>query len=127
MNIRNTIKKGVKVLIINEKTINNFKQNKIKYLVRDFTEYGVPEEVTREILLKRGINKWLANRMAIINLKDELKNQVKFWLKSMEVEKKYHSKNSLIYRQFVGILETTISIRQRIRSICHSSRWQFPE
>ena len=119
----------MKVLIdtVNEKTINSIRQNKIRYLVRDFTEYGVPEEVTKEILLKRGINKWLANRMAIINLKDELKNQVKFWLKSMEVEKKYHSKNSLIYRQFVGILETTINIRQRIRKICHSSRWQFPE
>ncbi len=113
--------------MVNEKTINNIRQNKIKYLVKDFAEYGVPEDVTKEILLKRGINKWLANRMAIIGLKDKLKNQIIFWLKSMNVEKKYHGKNSLIYRQLVGILETTINIRQQIRKICHSSRWQFPE
>jgi len=112
---------------VNEKTINNIKQNKIRYLVKDFAELGIPEDTTREILLKRGINKWLANRLAIIYLKDELKNQIIFWLKSMKVEKKHNTKNSLIYRQLVGILETTINIRQRIRKICHSSRWQFPE
>lgn len=112
---------------LSEKTINNFKQNKIKYLVRDFADYGVPENVTREILLRRGINKWLANRMTIIGLKDELKNQINFWLRSMKVEKKFNGKNSLIYRQFVGIMETTVGIRERIRKICHSSRWQFPE
>ena len=27
--------------MVNEKTINNFKQDKIKYLVRDFAEHGV--------------------------------------------------------------------------------------
>ena len=112
---------------VNEKNINNFRQNKIKYLVRDFAEYGVPEEATREILLKRGINKWLANRSAIIGLKDELKQNINIYLYNMKIIKKYHGKGNKVYRQIVGMLSKTNEIRQEIRKICHSSRWVFPE
>jgi hypothetical protein len=119
---------------VNEKTINNVKQNKIKYLVKDLAEYGVPEEVTREILLKRGVNKWLANRMAIIGLKDELKKEIKNTLAFMKVLEhseicfcKLTGKKNEIYRKQLGRLQATEEIRKRIRSICHSSRWVFPE
>ena len=112
---------------VNEKSINCFKQNKIKYLVKDFAKYGVPEDVTREILLKRGINKWLHNRMAIINLKDEIKEEIKALLFMMNYYKEEYGKNCPIYRELVGNLKTTNNIRQRIRKICHSNRWVFPE
>jgi len=114
---------------IDKKTINNIRQNKIRYLVRDFAEYGIPEEATREVLLKRGINKWLANRMAIIHLKDELKTEIKRILGLMEFYNKRGSasKNHPIYREFVGELKALIEMRQKIRKICHSSRWIFPE
>ena len=113
---------------VNEKTINNFKQNKIKYLVRDFAEYDVPEEVTREILLKRGINKWLANRMAIIGLKDELKQNIRDYLSLMyTIKVSMQGKQSLYYKEILGKLKEVNSIRQRIRKICHSKRWIFPE
>lgn len=112
---------------VNEKNINNFKQNKIKYLVKDFAGYGVTEEVTREILLKRGINKWLANRSRIIELKDDLKIGVKYCLDSMRFADKLRGKQSGGYRQLVGMLFMINEIRQEIRKICHSSRWQFPE
>jgi len=119
---------------VNEKNINNFRQNKIKYLVRDFAEYGVPEEATREILLKRGINKWLANRMAIIDLKDEMKEEIKNTLTFMEVLKhteicfcKNTGKQNEIYREQVGKLKALEEIRRKIREICHSTRWQFPQ
>jgi len=119
---------------VNQKTINNFKQNKIKYLVRDFAEYGVPEDVTKEILLKRGINKWLANRMAIIGLKDELKEEIRNTLAFMKVLEhaeicfcKLTGKKNEIYREQLGRLKASEEIRKMIRKICHSSRWQFPE
>jgi len=112
---------------VDEKTINNFKQNKIKYLVKDFAEYGVPEDVTREILLKRGINKWLHNRMLIINLKDELKEEIKDLLQQMDYYQAEYNKEDGVYRELVGSLRATNNIRQKIRKICHSSRYVFPE
>ena len=112
---------------IDKKTINNIKQNKIKYLVKDFTECGVSEEVTREILLKRGINKWLANRMAIIHLKDELLQYIRDCLGLMRTISSVEGKNSLNYKEMLGQLKATNGIRQQIRKICHSSRWQFPK
>jgi len=36
-------------------------------------------------------------------------------------------KRSGEYKETLGNLKTTIGIRQEIRKICHSSRWQFPE
>jgi len=112
---------------VNEKTINNFKQNKIKYLVKDFAEYGVSEDITREILLKRGINKWLANRMAIIHLKDELLQYIRDCSGLMQTIAMVEGKNSLDYKEILGQFKATTGIRQQIRKICHSSRWQFPE
>ena len=112
---------------VTEKTINNFKQNKIKYLVKDFKEYGVPEEVTKEILLKRGINKWLANRMKIINLKDELLQDIRNCLGLMQIVAMIEGKYSQKYKEVLGNFKATNNIRQKIRKICHSSRWVFPE
>ena len=112
---------------VNEKTINNIKQNKIKYLVKDFKALGIPEDTTREILLKRGINKWLYNRMRFINLKDELKQKTIAYLYSMKLNEKYHGKDSPIYKQLLGMMLTTVHIRKQIRKICHNSRWVFPE
>lgn len=112
---------------VDEKNINNFKQDKIKYLVKDFAKRGVPEDVTREILLKRGINKWLYNRMLLINLKDELKVDIKDLLQDMDYCQVAYSKRNGLYRELVGILGATTRIRQKIRGICHSSRWVFPE
>ena len=112
---------------VNEKSINCFKQNKIKYLVKDFKEQGVSEDVTREILLKRGINKWLHNRMLLVNLKDELKQEIKDLLSSMDLYQAEYDKSCGEYRELVGNLKVTNNIRQRIRKICHSSRWVFPE
>lgn len=112
---------------INEKNINNYKQNKIKYLVKDFAIHGISEEVTKEILLKRGINKWLANRMAIINLKDELKQDIKDLLNLMDCYQAEYDKSRGEYRELVGNLKATNNIRQKIRKICHSNRWIFPE
>jgi len=112
---------------VTEKTINNIRQNKIRYLVKDFAKYGVPEEATKEILLKRGINKWLANRMAIIHLKNELLQDIRDCLGLMRIISNVEGKNSLNYKETLGQLKATIGIRKQIRKICHSSRWQFPE
>jgi len=112
---------------VNEKTINNIKQNKIKYLVKDFKALGIPEDTTREILLKRGINKWLYNRMRFINLKDELKQGIRNTLSLMPLVKNVEGKGSKKYIGLVGELKATNYIRGQIRKICHNSRWVFPE
>jgi len=112
---------------VNEKNINNFRQNKIKYLVRDFAEYGVPEEATREILLKRGINKWLANRSAIIGLKDGMLGYIRFCLSIMKAIDMIEGKENLFYKEVLGQLKALIAVRRNIRKICHSSRYVFPE
>jgi len=112
---------------VTEKTINNIRQNKIRYLVKDFAEYGVPEEATKEILLKRGINKWLANRMAIIHLKNELLQDIRDCLGLMRIISNVEGKNSLNYKETLEQFKATNGIRQQIRKICHSSRYVFPE
>lgn len=108
---------------VTEKNINNIKQDKIKYLVQDFKECGVSEETTRGILLKRGINKWLANRLAIINLKDELLQDIRDYLSLMQIVAMVEGKYSLKYKEVLGSLKATNTIRQKIRKICHSKRW----
>ena len=112
---------------VNKKTINNMKQDKIRYLVKDFAKYGVKEEATREILLRRGINKWLVNRIAIIGLKDRLLQDIRDNLGSMQTIAMVEGKQSLPYKETLGKLKAINQVRQKIREICHSSRWQFPE
>jgi len=114
------------IIEINEKNINEYRQNKIKYIIKDLEQY-VPEDIIREVLLKRGVNKWFMCRGEFINLKDELKDFTNSILKIMFALKLQEGKRGGRYREMVGMLKTTICIRERIRRICHLSRWQFPE
>jgi len=76
----------------------------------------------------------LANRMAIIGLKDEMKVEVNNCLAFMKVLKSAEicfcsntGRRNEIYRQELGKLQALEEIRKKIRKICHSSRWIFPE
>ncbi len=138
---------------VTEHNINQYKQNRISLIVHDLVHY-VPEDITRKVMLKRGVNKWLYCRGKIINLKDELKSEVTEILGEMKEIKKqrkfltevlnkdivnpekfgYHKncKRELYklcnrYNKLVGKLDATSTIKEKIREICHLSRWQFPK
>ena len=66
---------------INERTIWNVRQNHPELVVRDCVEaFGLTEEqagVLRQILMLRGVNKWLLARRRFIRLKHEVKDMLK--------------------------------------------------
>ena len=111
-------------MLITPKNIWCFKQNKIKYIVQDLLPY-VDEEIIREVLLARGVNKWLACRKDLIRLKNNLKKEITNQIELIRQAKK--EKNELLRQRLVGQWEKMVEIRERIRNICHSDRWRFPE
>jgi len=66
--------------------------------------------------------------MAIIGLKNDLKQNIRDYLSLMyTIKVSMQGKQSLYYKEILGSLKAVNRIRQEIRKICHSSRWQFPE
>jgi hypothetical protein len=105
--------------------IEQMKQNKIKYVVKDFQKYGIVENITRNILLARGFNKWIANRMEFIRLKEKYKYEITAKLRELceakRLKQHYHT------AKIKGELKILVRVRQDIRKICHSPRRQFPD
>lgn len=97
-------------------TIWNFKQNKPTLIVRDIREKypQIPEDFIYEILLKRGVFKWLAVRRNLIKLKDEWKNTIRELNRKKTPEEK-------------GFLKALERCRKQVRALCHSERWQAPD
>lgn len=125
--------KGIKM--INNKTINNFKQNRATYVVDDIMEkvktkgYDITREDLYEILLKRGIFKWLKVRKYIINFKEILKKAVTdLTLYNIDNKSYFKSKLSTMsptekYWYTRGKIEAYIGCRKNLRLFCHSTRW----
>ena len=97
-----------------EKNLWQYKQNRPILIARDLEEYGVPKEVTMEILLKRGVFKWLAVRRELIKLKNRWKDEIR----ALNRRKTEREK---------GYLEALIKCREEIRKLCHSERLQAPD
>lgn len=114
-----------KIMDLTPYNIEQIKQNKIKYVVRDFQKHGIAETVTRYILLARGFNKWIANRGEFIRLKDKYKHEITAKLQELQVAKS--QKRYYHIAKIKGELKILIRVRQDIRKICHSPRWQFPD
>lgn len=127
---------------MNKQTINQAKQNKPIYIARDLRDlYGVPIEATMEILLKGGVFKWMAVRRDLITLKDEIKHKItetetykrncKFNLELNRYCKIPLVPNSrelyLKYVEAKGYQKALEAIQKRIKSLCHSPRWQAPD
>jgi len=99
---------------MNENDIWNEKQNHPELVVQDCKEeFNLTEEQCeklREILMRRGVNKWLRNRYLFINLK----HRVKEMLKSYPIKSKEYR---LIH-----------SIYAPMHQIANSQRWvQWPK
>ena len=106
-------------LDVAESNIENFRQNKLRYVERDLRDLcGVPVETTRLILRARGIEKWIANRRDFIHLKNELKDSIR------EVNERIPQLHGLDRQRAVGQMEGMMFARAAIRSICHSSRFR---
>lgn len=92
------------------------KQNKPSLIVKDIIDKypDINPDFIYEILLKRGVFKWLSVRRDLIKYKDILKNKItKLNRKKTSKEKGY----------LVGLEEC----RKRIRELCHSERWVAPD
>ena len=58
--------------------IGCFQQNKLRYVARDLHRLaGVPVDITRRVLLARGVAKWMRNRQVIIDVKHAMKDRIK--------------------------------------------------
>lgn len=97
-------------------TIWNFAQNKPSLVVRDIiTKYpDVDPNFIYEVLLKRGIFKWLSVRRNLIKLKNEWKDEIR----DLNYKKTPEEK---------GYYKALIKCRRRIRQLCHSDRWVAPD
>lgn len=112
---------------LTRETIWMFKQNKPSLVIRDVCSLPVEKIVPREIeniLLKRGVNKWLTNRREFIKLKNRMKLDITRTLAAMQTakqEKRWH------HRQYLrGQLSILVCIREDLRTICKSERWVNP-
>lgn len=105
--------------------INNMRQNHPELIVRDLSGYVSPE-ITRQILLYRGVNKWLRVRRLLIQLKTRWLEEIK----TLEAEKKQAKANgdTRKYHQLQGAIKTLIDCRCQVRALCHSPREvSFPQ
>lgn len=113
-------------MVVDRKSIDGLRQNKLRYVFWDMSEHGFSEHdigFVRTSLLARGINKWLANRRDFIRLKNDLKVEIR----ELHERIRGKPKKSLERQRLVGRMEGLVSARERIRQICHSPRWRFPE
>jgi hypothetical protein len=97
------------------KNIWNERQNKPSLIVKDIKNIypDIDEYIIYEILLRRGVFKWLAVRRELIILKNEWKETIK------SLNRKKTDKEK-------GYLKAMENCRKQVRLLCHSERWQYP-
>ena len=102
---------------LNPSTINNFRQNTPELVIRDARRMlSLNEEqcqILRDILLARGINKWLKARRDIIRYKEKVKESIKY------IQSTY-KKGDVAQKATLQVLNL---VRRDLRIICHQSRW----
>jgi len=103
-------------------TINNFRQNSPELVIRDAKQLlnldKAQCDILKDILLARGINKWLKARRDIIKLKDEIKQEI------VELQSIYEKWNP-VHKERLKLLN---SFRVKLRKICHQKRWvEWPD
>lgn len=147
--------------------IEMFRQNKPSRIVRDLVALGLTSEQAYEVLLARGVFKWMSVRRSLIKQKDIWKEQIneiqtlirenkqeRRSLAQMELSLKSARLASVqtpdapglseidnllrttqqgiemslrTYARLKGQLAVLVEVRQQIREMCHSSRWQTPD
>jgi len=102
----------------------SFAQNKPTLIVKDLSPYIHPDFVF-EVLLKRGVFKWLAVRRDLIKLKDAWKNEIK----QVHIEKANAkaARDFRRYNELKGYQKALERCRKDVRALCHSERWRAPD
>ena len=100
----------------NKKTIWCFKQNKPSLVVEDIVaKYpNVDPDFIYQVLLQRGVFKWLSVRRDLIKLKNTMRKKIS----------KLNRKKTLEER---GYYKALLNTRASIRKLCHSERWVAPD
>ena len=110
---------------INKATLWQERQNKPSLVAQDLCQYGVSEETVYDVLLRRGIFKWLAVRRKLIRLKDKWRKEITWTIENIRLAKKQGSREALYWHR--GYLKALEDCRKAIRELCHSDRWQAPD
>ncbi len=98
---------------VDPKTIWNFRQNHPELVVKDCRrEFGLDDKQCdrlRQILMERGVNKWLWARRRFIDLKHRLKEDVRL-LQVSDIGERV-------------LRERLISVYSEMQNICKMPRW----
>lgn len=102
---------------INKKNMWMFAQNKPSLVVEDIVERypGVDRDFLYEVLLKRGVFKWLSVRRDLIRLKNKWKEII---AANNERKKDLRLK---------GAINQLIACKEQVRKLCHSERFVAPD
>lgn len=111
--------------MLNQKNIWEWKQNKPTLIAKDLTKYGVPEDTTYQVLLQRGVFKWLAVRRDLIKAKDRWKAEITATIDRIREAKKNGRYGDLMYLR--GYLKALEMCRGEVRAMCKSERWRAPD
>jgi len=111
--------------LLTPELIWNIEQNKPSLVAKDLLAFGVPPKVTHDILLARGVYKWLSVRRQIIKLKNVWKCRITETLERLRVAKREHNDYEVGYLR--GYLKAHEECRAEVRALCHSDRWQAPD
>ncbi len=99
-----------------QKTIWNFAQNKPSLVVKDIIEKypDVDPDFIYEVLLKRGVFKWLNVRRELIRLKNIWRDEISALNRKKTMKEK-------------GYYHAMLKCRAAIRKLCKSERWVAPD
>lgn len=114
-----------------------FAQNKPTLIAKDFEEmFKVPRWVTYQVLVARGVFKWLAVRRDLIKLKNTWRDRITQTIQQIKDAKAYLSwqptpqskqQATLKLAYLRGYLKAMEECRKEVRALCHSERWQAPD
>ncbi len=114
---------GLNPLAVRHRTIWQYAQNRPSLICEDLAALGVEPRHAMQVLLARGVCKWLAARRDFIRLKDTLGAELTgLYLAAGKLPRGSCARAKLAGR--IGALE---EVRASIRRICHSPRWRVPD
>jgi hypothetical protein len=112
---------------VNKKTIWNFRQNNPELVINDAREFLRLSEdqcdILRNILLARGVNKWLKVRRDLIAYKKQIKHRICEIQQIIPRLKSYGYGTHLI--ELKQELKTLQKIRGDLKRLCMTDRWQI--
>ena len=107
------------------KSIWNLKQNRPSLVAKDLEALGIESEIAYQILLNRGIFKWLSVRRKLIKLKLDWKGEVSGIIQKIRQAKDMRDPHRLFWlRGYLAAKEGDVA---SVKKLCHSDRWQAPD